>query len=165
MEVRSAMPEDRLPAAGRETNEDGVGAARVAGPLVHSVEVTVRYAETDQMGRAHHGVYVVWCELGRTSMMREHGVSYADLEQRGVYLPVTRLDVEYRSPARYEEPVRIDTRIPEVRSRTVRFDYELFGSGDRLLARASTELACIDAEGRMRRLPEDVRAALTAASR
>ncbi len=137
----------------------------MAGSLVHSVEVTVRYAETDQMGRAHHGVYVVWCELGRTSMMREHGVSYADLEQRGVYLPMTRLDVEYRSPARYEEPVRIDTRIPEVRSRTVRFDYELFGSGDRLLARASTELACIDAEGRMRRLPEDVRAALAAASR
>lgn len=92
-------------------------------------------------------------------------MSYADLEQRGVYLPVTRLDVEYRSPARYEEPVRIDTRIPEVRSRTVRFDYDLFGSGDRLLARASTELACVDAEGRMRRLPEDVRAALMAASR
>jgi acyl-CoA thioester hydrolase len=125
----------------------------------------VRYAETDQMGRAHHGVYVVWCELGRTSMMRERGVSYADLERRGVYLPVTRLDVRYRSAARYEDPVRIDTRVQQVRSRMIRFDYELFGPGELLLARASTELACIDAEGRMRRLPEDVRAALTAASR
>jgi len=73
--------------------------------------------------------------------------------------------VEYRSAAHCEEPVRIDTRIPEVRSRTVRFDYELFGSGGCLLARASAELACIDAEGRMRRLPEGVRAALAAASR
>ena len=134
------------------------------GQPPHPVEVTVRYAETDQMGRAHHGVYVVWCELGRTSMMRERGVSYAELERNGVLLPVTRLDVEYRHAAYYEETVRIETRVSEVRSRSVTFAYQVYGPGDRLLARARTELTCTDRDGRVRRLPAEVRSALQAAS-
>jgi len=71
------------------------------------------------MGCAHHGVYVVWCELGRTSMMRERGVSYSEMERNGVLLPVTRLEVEYRAAAHYEEMVRIETRVEAARSRSV----------------------------------------------
>ena len=116
------------------------------------------------MGRAHHGVYVVWCELGRTSMMRERGVSYAELERNGVLLPVTRLEVEYRAAAHYEETVRIETRVEAARSRSVRFAYEIIGPGERLLARARTDLACIDGEDRPRRIPHEVREALQAAA-
>ena len=134
-----------------------------AGSRPHIVEVEVRYAETDQMGRAHHGVYVVWCELGRTMLMREHGVSYAEMERSGVLLPVTGLEIEYRAAAYYEERVQIRTKVLAVRSRSVTFGYEVRGPGDRLLARARTDLACIDREGRTRRLPDDVRAALAAA--
>lgn len=134
-----------------------------AGSGPHAVEVEVRYAETDQMGRAHHGVYVVWCELGRTMLMREHGVSYAEMERSGVLLPVTGLEIEYRAAAYYEERVQIRTKVLAVRSRSVTFGYEVRGPGDRLLARARTDLACIDREGRTRRLPDDVRAALAAA--
>ncbi|UCG74767.1 MAG: acyl-CoA thioesterase [Gemmatimonadota bacterium] len=134
-----------------------------AGSRPHVVEVEVRYAETDQMGRAHHGVYVVWCELGRTMLMREHGVSYAEMERSGVLLPVTGLEIEYRAAAYYEERVQIRTKVLAVRSRSVTFGYEVRGPGDRLLARARTDLACIDREGRTRRLPDDVRAALAAA--
>lgn len=148
------MPEDRSREPERETR--GVDGSR------HTVEVTVRYAETDQMGRAHHGVYVVWCELGRTSMMRELGISYAEMERSGVLLPVTRLEVEYRAAAYYEETVRIETRVGAARSRSVRFSYEIIGPAERLLARASTELACIDGEGRTRRIPQKVREALKA---
>jgi acyl-CoA thioester hydrolase len=150
------MPEDRSREPERETR--GVDGSR------HTVEVTVRYAETDQMGRAHHGVYVVWCELGRTSMMRERGVSYAEIERSGVLLPVTRLEVEYRAAAYYEETVRIETRVESARSRSVRFAYEIIGPGERLLARARTDLACIDGEGRTRRIPQEVREALEAAA-
>lgn len=96
------------------------------------------------MGRAHHAVYVVWCELGRTSMMRERGVPYAEIERNGVLLPVTRLEA--------------------ARSRWVRFAYEIIGPGERLLARARTDLACIDGEGRPRRIPHEVREALKAAA-
>lgn len=130
----------------------------------HSVETVVRYAETDQMGRAHHGIYVVWCELGRTSMMRSHGISYAELERSGILLPVTRLEIEYRAAAYYEETVRIETRVAAVRSRSVSFGYEIYGPSARLLARARTDLACIDREGRTRRLPDEVRDALQAAA-
>ncbi len=152
---RPAMPESKTVPQDDETT---------GGRPAHAVEVSVRYAETDQMGRAHHGVYVVWCELGRTSMMRERGVSYAELERSGVLLPVTRLDVDYRNAAYYEETVRIMTRVAEVRSRSVTFAYEVFGPGERLLARARTTLTCTDGEGRVRRLPARVRSALQAAS-
>ena len=154
MVVGPSMPETKTAAQGDETT--------VARP--HAVEVEVRYAETDQMGRAHHGVYVEWCELGRTSMMREHGISYAELERSGVLLPVTRLEIEYRRAAYYEETVRIETRATDVRSRSVAFDYEVYGPDDHLLARAHTVLTCTDRHGGVRRLPADVRAALRAAS-
>jgi acyl-CoA thioester hydrolase len=97
-------------------------------------------------------------------MMRELGVSYAEMERNGVLLPVTRLAVEYRAAAYYEETVRIETRVESARSRSVRFAYESFGPGGRLLARAHTDLACIDSEGRTRRIPREVREALRAAT-
>ncbi len=116
------------------------------------------------MGCAHHGVYVVWCELGRTSMMRERGVSYSEMERNGVFMPVTRLEVEYRAAAHYEETVRIETRVEAPRSRSVKFAYEIIGPGERLLARARTDLACVDGEGRTRRIPQEVREALQPAA-
>ncbi|MFQ5888855.1 MAG: acyl-CoA thioesterase [Gemmatimonadota bacterium] len=125
------------------------------------VEVRVRYAETDQMRRAHHGAYVVWCELGRTALMRESGISYAELERRGILLPVSRLEVEYRRGAEYEELVAVETRVSAVRSRSVTFLYDVLRSSDgELLARASTDLVCTDVAGRPRRMPAELRKAL-----
>ncbi len=129
-----------------------------------STEIRVRYAETDQMGRAHHSHYLVWCELGRTALMRERGLPYADLERRGLRLPVSRAEVEYRGGAGYDEPVRIETRVEAVRSRSVAFAYRLVhAEGGGLLARARTELVCTREDGRPVRLPEDVRSALEGA--
>lgn len=121
----------------------------------------VRYAETDQMGRAHHAAYVVWFELGRTELMRTSGISYSELEARGVQLPVTNLTVEYRDGIRYEEEGVVLTRVGSVRSRAVTFEYELRRVGDTaVLARGSTALICTDAAGAPRRLPPDVHTAL-----
>lgn len=129
-------------------------------PVGH-VEFRVRYAETDQMGRAHHGHYLAWCELGRTALMRERGVSYAELETRGTLLPVTRAEIEYRRAVGFDERVRVETEVEAVRSRGVRFRYGVYRADDgTLLARARTELVCTDAAGRPRRLPDDVRRAL-----
>ena len=133
--------------------------------MTGQVETRVRYAETDQMGRAHHSHYVVWCEMGRTALMRENGISYARLEAQGVMLPVARVEVEYRIPLGYDEAVRIDTRISSIRSRSVTFAYELYRSADDVLvARASTMLVCMDREGKTRRIPDDVLDALRAAA-
>lgn len=132
--------------------------------MTGTVEVRVRYSETDQMGRAHHRHYLVWCELGRTALMREHGVSYAQLEREGLLLPVARAELEYRAPILYDEGVRICTRVERVRSREVVFAYQVFRvdeEGEELLAaNVRTVLVSTDAEGRPTRLPAPVREAL-----
>jgi acyl-CoA thioester hydrolase len=112
------------------------------------------------MGRAHHGVYVTWFELGRTEMMRQRGVSYAQLERRGVLLPVVRLEVEYLAAVGYEDLLEIHTRLAEVRSRRIRFAYRVVAADGRTAAEGSTVLVCMGPDGRPRRLPDDVRTAL-----
>ncbi|MFQ5688938.1 MAG: acyl-CoA thioesterase [Gemmatimonadota bacterium] len=125
------------------------------------IEIRVRYAETDQMGRAHHSHYLVWCELGRTRFMRGRGISYAELERRGLRLPVSKAHVEYRQGVGYDDTVRIRTRVEQVRSRSVRFAYRLERGDDGVpMARAWTELVCTNAHGTLMRLPTIVRSAL-----
>ena len=126
-----------------------------------SIEFRVRYAETDQMGRAHHANHLVWAEAGRTAWMRERGLSYADLEERGVFLPVSRVEVDYRGGVRYDETVRVTCWPASVRSRRVTFRYRITRRPDGgTLARMETDLVCMDGDQRVRRLPEDVREAL-----
>lgn len=124
-------------------------------------EIRVRYAETDQMGRAHHMAYVAWFELGRTELMRQNGLSYAQMEKQGIMLPVVRLEVDYLRGLEYEEVVDVHTRVSEVRSRRVTFNYRLVLCEDgATVAEATSVLFCMGRDGRPRRLPEDIRSAL-----
>jgi acyl-CoA thioester hydrolase len=126
-------------------------------PSADRVTLRVRYAETDQMGRAHHMQYLAWFEMGRTELMRTSGVAYSDLEDAGVFLPVSRAEIEYRRGAGYDEEIQVVTRLEEVRSRTVTFAYEANREEDEmLLARGRTQLVCTDSAGRPRRIPEDL---------
>lgn len=86
----------------------------------------VRYAETDQMGIAHHANHLVWFEIGRTDLCREAGFPYADIESRGYLLVVTEIGCRYRAAFRYDDEVLIRTTIAEAASRSMRFAYELF---------------------------------------
>lgn len=130
------------------------------------VDVRVRYAETDQMGRAYHAHYLVWCEVGRTRLMERLGTGYGDLEERGIFLPVSDARISYRRAAEYEDRVRITTEVERVRSRTVTFGYELHRRPEgTLLARARTELICVDGGGRPRRMPEELRSLLAERAR
>jgi acyl-CoA thioester hydrolase len=86
-------------------------------------ETRVRYAETDQMGVAYHANYLVWCEMGRTDFIREHVRSYADLEREGVALAVSEATIRFHAGARYDDLVRVETTLAEVRSRGLVFDY------------------------------------------
>lgn len=130
-----------------------------------TVRVRVRYAETDQMGRAHHAHHLVWCEKGRTAWLRERGPSYADLEDRGVYLPVSRVRIDYKRPVGYDEVVVVETRPTAVRSRSVTFRYRLRRASDgEPVAEAETELVCMDAKQKIRRLPDELRATLEASA-
>lgn len=126
-----------------------------------TVDVRVRYAETDRMGVVYHANYLVWCEIGRTAFIRAHLVSYAELERRGVLLAVSEASIRYHAGARYDEVVQVHTTLAELRSRTMRFDYRITRgeSGERLVS-ASTTLVCLDPSGRSVSLPGDVRDAL-----
>jgi acyl-CoA thioester hydrolase len=90
--------------------------------------------------------------------MREAGASYARLEERGVRLPVARVEVEYRRPVGYDALVLVETRVGEVRSRKVAFSYRILNGEDgEVLATAVIELVSTDTTGRPTRLPPDVR--------
>lgn len=130
-------------------------------PIACTREVRVRYAETDQMGVVYHAEYLVWCEIGRTELIRDLGMPYAAMEARGVRLAVADAAIRYHGAARYDDRVRIDTTISEVRSRTVTFEYRIFhAESDARLVTASTTLVSIDGAGRTVAIPADVRALL-----
>jgi acyl-CoA thioester hydrolase len=88
--------------------------------------VRVRYKETDQMGIAHHSNYIVWFEIGRTTLCRETGFPYGAIERRGYLLVVTEVACRYRTPYRYDDEVVIRTSLGETTSRSMRFEYELY---------------------------------------
>ena len=121
----------------------------------------MRYAETDQMGVVHHRNYLVWCELGRTEHFRKLGASYSELERSGVVLAVAEANVRYAAPARYDDRIRVDTRVSAVGSRGVTFEYTIYRADDGVrLASARTTLVALDRSGRVITLPSHVRQAL-----
>jgi acyl-CoA thioester hydrolase len=124
-------------------------------------ETRVRYAETDQMGVAYHANYLVWCEMGRTDFIREHVRSYAELEREGVALAVSEATVRFHAGARYDDLVRIETTLAEVRSRALVFDYVItrVPEGERL-ATARTSLVSIGKDHRPAVMPEALRVRL-----
>jgi acyl-CoA thioester hydrolase len=125
-------------------------------------EVRVRYAETDQMGVVYHTNYLVWCEIARTDLIRMFGSSYRELEERGIRLAVSEASVRYIAAARYDDRIRVETRLSRVTSRTMIFDYTILNADTmQRLAIASTTLISLDAANRVSVLPADVRRALS----
>jgi len=118
----------------------------------------VRYAETDAMGVAWHGSYFAWFEVGRTDLLRERGMTYRELEAQDVHLPVIEASARYRRPARYDDLLEVRTRVVAHSVVRVSFEYEILGEGAREpLATGFTAHAAVDASGRPRRLPAEVR--------
>jgi acyl-CoA thioester hydrolase len=126
-----------------------------------STELRVRYAETDQMGVVYHTNYLIWCEIARTDLIRTLGASYRELEERGVRLAVSEASIRYIAAARYDDRIRVETRLTRVTSRTLVFDYTIVNAdSSQRLAVASTTLISLDPSNRVSVLPADVRRAL-----
>jgi acyl-CoA thioester hydrolase len=122
-------------------------------------ELSVRYGETDRMGVAHHASYLLWFELGRTGLLKEAGYAYRDMEQRGFLLPVLEYTCKLFVGAEYDDTVRIETVIEELKSRTLTFSYRAF-RGEKLLAAARTKHMCVDRNNRFRRIPPEIAGAI-----
>jgi acyl-CoA thioester hydrolase len=126
-----------------------------------SIEFRVRYAETDQMGVVYHANYLVWCELGRTELIRARGTPYAELERQGVVLAVADASVRYHAAARYDDRIRVEAWVADLRSRTVTFGYRVLrlsdeGAAPLKLATASTTLISLDRASKPMKLPADL---------
>jgi len=129
--------------------------------------VRVRYAETDQMGVAYHAHFFVWCEIGRVELLRQLGFEYKRMErEHACHLPVVDAACRYKSPARYDDLVVIETRVTGLRSSVIRFSYRLLCTRDGLepvlLAEAETVHVVVDGEMRKCALPEPYFAAMRA---
>jgi acyl-CoA thioester hydrolase len=125
----------------------------------HELEFRVRYAETDQMSVVYHANYLVWCEMGRTELIRVlAGVSYADLEADGILLAVADLSIRYHAAARYDNLIRVKTSLADARSRSVTFEYVITNADtSERLATARTVLVSLDSQGRPIVMPEPLR--------
>lgn len=125
---------------------------------MHAVEFRVRYPETDQMGVVYHANYLHWCDIGRTEYLRARGATYADLERNGMLLAVAEASLRYHASARYDQIIRVETTLRDVRSRALTFDYEIVHAetGTRFVS-ASTVLVSLDAAGRPVQLPLETR--------
>ena len=144
----------------RDAPGDGAARDAAAGPGEHAHTLRVRYADSDQMGVAYYANYLVWFEVGRTEWLRARGYAYRDLEARGVFLPVTAAACRYLAPCRYDDLLRVLTRVAEVGRTRVRFDYRVLKEDGTPAAVGHTEHCFLSRDGRPVRIPADVHAVL-----
>lgn len=134
---------------------------QIKKPVISVIEFLVRYAETDKMQVVYHANYLVWCEMGRTDLIKKVGSSYAEIEEQGIMLAVIDASLRYHYSAKYEDTIRVTTTLSEVKSRTVTFDYKIENAmtGARL-ASANTTLASLNGDGKLVALPAHLRQAM-----
>ena len=116
-----------------------------------------RYAETDQMGVVYYGNYPQYLELGRVEWLRAIGLTYKEMEAEGIMMPVVSLQIQYKKPALYDELITIRTKLKNLPSTKIEFDYEILNEKGELLSTANTILVFVDAKTfRPVRCPEKV---------
>jgi acyl-CoA thioester hydrolase len=121
----------------------------------HEIKFRVRYPETDGMGVVHHSRFFQYFEMGRIELLRANGISYAHLEMAGVLFVVIKVECRYKSPARYDEELTLQTRV--ARMTHVRIDHQyVLKRGETLIAEGSTTIACVDRQGVLREIPPEL---------
>lgn len=123
----------------------------------HEVKLRVRYAETDRMGYVYYGNYAEYLEVARVEMLRSVGISYRELEERGVMLPVRELRITYHKPALYDDEITVRTELRALPNVRIVFHYTIVNAGGVVLTDAESTLVFIDAQsGRPRTVPVEV---------
>lgn len=112
----------------------------------HAISLRVRYGETDQMGYCYYGNYAQYFEVGRVEALRSLGMSYKEMEEQGVMLPVSEFSVKYKAPAFYDDELKVITKITEVKGARIWFAYEIRNQQDVLIATAETTLVFVNKE-------------------
>ena len=128
--------------------------------LKHQIEIRVRYNETDGQGRVHHAQYLNFFERGRIELLRSMGHNYRDLESSGLMLVVTEMNVRYLGAAVFDDLLLLDTKVVKSKGVRIEHSYRIVRQPDEEdllpteIVNASSVIACIDREGKVRRLPD-----------
>ncbi|WP_268224012.1 acyl-CoA thioesterase [Sinomicrobium oceani] len=123
----------------------------------HEIPIRIRYGETDQMGVVYHGNYAQFMEIGRVEWLRNIGVSYKSMEEKGVMLPVVSLHVEFKKPARYDDLILVKTTLVERPGVKIVFDYKIYDENGEVLTVGNTVLVFVDMKsGRPVRCPDHI---------
>lgn len=110
------------------------------------VHIRVRYAETDQMGYVYYGNYAAYYEVARVEALRKLGVSYKEMEENGIMLPVAELKSKYHAPATFDELLNVKTYIKTPPKASVTFIYNVFNASEKLLNEGETKLVFVNKE-------------------
>lgn len=116
--------------------------------LSSEIKIRVRYGEVDRMGYLHHGNYPLYFEEGRTELIRAIGLTYREIEDRGILLPVRDMSIKYFLPAKYDDLLSVKTILKNKPLAKLEFDYEVNNEKGDLLCKAITTLAIVSAVNR-----------------
>ena len=118
----------------------------MVGKTKHITEIRVRYGETDKMGFCYYGNYAQFLEVARVELLRSQGVSYKELEDAGILLPVRNFSIKYIAPAKYDDLLFIQTEILKINGSRIIFIYEIRNQKNILIATANTELVFLNSD-------------------
>jgi acyl-CoA thioester hydrolase len=120
----------------------------------NETRVRVRYAETDQMGVVYHSNYLIWFEVGRVEFIRQLGLNYKQMEEEGCGIAVVDVHARFKTPARYDDELIIETRLLAARGAVVKFGYRILRVGDgALLCEGETMHVCVGKDMKKMCLP------------
>jgi acyl-CoA thioester hydrolase len=119
----------------------------------HQLQIRVRYCEVDQMGFLHHANYFNYFEMGRTELFRAAGGNYAELESRGFFLVIVKVECQYKASARYDDVLTLTTRLVRATGAKLEHEYEVHRDGQ-LLTVGRSILACVDRQGQIQRIDD-----------
>jgi len=127
----------------------------------HSVDIRVRYKETDKMGVTYYANYLVWFEVVRTELFRKLGMPYTNLEKEGIRLMVVEAHCKYKSPTTYDDLVKVEVEISDMKNTSISFSYKVY-KDKKLAATGETVHVFTDKNGKPMRIPEKVKNVLSA---
>ena len=115
--------------------------------MIHTTHsIRVRYGETDPMKYVYYGNYAEYFEVARVELFRTLGISYDEIERRGIFLPVSEYKIKYLKPGLYDQLLEIHTYIKKIPGVKIEFDYEIYNEDKVKITEASTTLFFLDAE-------------------
>ncbi|MDO6819264.1 thioesterase family protein [Zobellia sp. 1_MG-2023] len=123
----------------------------------NKISFRVRYSETDQMGVVYHGNYAQYLEMGRVEWLRSKGISYKNMEENGIMLPVVSLSLNYKKSAFYDDLISVETRLKKTPSVRIEFNYVIRNEKQEILLEANTVLVFVDKKSkRPIRCPQNI---------